>query len=155
MAKREQKPVYINNDMLNRAFRRNYEGDYHCIRLQVKAMLRDQTERTTDIEVLDTVSMDYNYETIHGYRNSHRTLKAGHPFERLDDHEYLRSIGAAATSEEDGELHPTAAWLCLAMNTILFGIFRNISWIIEKNSILQLGGRTGSIQIRRVVREYL
>ena len=46
---------------------------------------------------------DLNYDTIHGYRNSHRTLKEGHPFERLNDHEYLRSIGAAAVSEEDGK----------------------------------------------------
>ena len=41
MAKREQKPVYINNDIFNGTFRRNYEGDYHCTRLQVKTMLRD------------------------------------------------------------------------------------------------------------------
>ena len=97
MAKREQKPVYINNDIFNGTFRRNYEGDYHCTRLQVKTMLRDQTERTMDMEVLDKVPMeDLNYDTIHGYRNSHRSLKEGHPFERLSDHEYLRSIGAAA-----------------------------------------------------------
>ena len=94
MAKREQKPVYINNDIFNGTFRRNYEGDYHCTRLQVKTMLRDQTERTMDMEVLDKVPMeDLNYDTIHGYRNSHRSLKEGHPFERLSDHEYLRSIG--------------------------------------------------------------
>ncbi len=111
MAKREQKPVYINNDIFNGTFRRNYEGDYHCTRLQVKTMLRDQTERTMDMEVLDKVPMeDLNYDTIHGYRNSHRSLKEGHPFERLSDHEYLRSIGAAAISEEDGRLHPTTRW---------------------------------------------
>ena len=75
MAKREQKPVYINADIFNGAFRRNYEGDYHCTRLQVKTMLRDQTERTMDMEVLDKVPMeDLNYDTIHGYRNSHRSL---------------------------------------------------------------------------------
>ena len=114
MAKREQKPVYINNDIFNGTFRRNYEGDYHCTRLQVKTMLRDQTERTMDMEVLDRVSMeDLNYDTIHGYRNSHRSLKEGHPFERLDDHEYLRSIGAAAISHEDGQLHPTAAGMLM------------------------------------------
>ena len=62
MAKREQKPVYINNDIFNGTFRRNYEGDYHCTRLQVKSMLRDQTERTMDMEVLDKVSLeDLNY----------------------------------------------------------------------------------------------
>ena len=114
MAKREQKPVYINDDIFNGTFRRNYEGDYHCTRLQVKTMLRDQTERTMDMEVLDKVPMeDLNYDTIHGYRNSHRSLKEGHPFERLSDHEYLRSIGAAAISEEDGQLHPTAAGMLM------------------------------------------
>ena len=114
MAKREQKPVYINNDIFNGTFRRNYEGDYHCTRLQVKTMLRDQTERTMDMEVLDKVPMkDLNYDTIYGYRNSHRSLKEGHPFERLSDHEYLRSIGAAAISEEDGQLHPTAAGMLM------------------------------------------
>ena len=41
----------------NGTFRRNYEGDYHCTRLQVKAMLRDQTERTMDMEILDKVPM--------------------------------------------------------------------------------------------------
>lgn len=65
MAKREQKPVYINNDIFNGTFRRNYEGDYHCTRLQVKTMLRDQTERTMDMEVLGKVLMeDLNYDTI-------------------------------------------------------------------------------------------
>lgn len=114
MAKREQKPVYINNDIFNGTFRRNFEGDYHCTRLQVKAMLRDQTERTMDMEILDNVPMtDLNYDTIHGYRNSHRNLKKGHPFERLDDYEYLRSIGAAAVSDEDGQLHPTAAGMLM------------------------------------------
>lgn len=94
-AKREQKTVYINDDIFAGTFRRNFEGDYHCTRLQVKTMLRDQAENTMDMEVLDEISMeDLNYETIQGYRNRHRTLKEGHPFGRLNDHEYLRSIGA-------------------------------------------------------------
>ena len=45
-AHREQKPVYINNDMFNGTFRRNWEGDYHCTRIQVKTMLRDQADDT-------------------------------------------------------------------------------------------------------------
>lgn len=114
MAKREQKPVYINNDLFGGTFRRNFEGDYHCTRLQVKTMLRDQAEQTMDMEVLDDVPMDdLNYESIQGYRNRHRTLKEGHPFQRLNDHEYLRSIGAAAISTEDKLLHPTAAGMLM------------------------------------------
>lgn len=114
MAKREQKPVYINDDLFNGTYRRNHEGDYRCTRLQVKTMLRDQSESTMDMEILDGVSMnDLNYETIHTYRNRHRLLKEGHPFERLDDHEYLRCIGAAAISNEDQKLHPTAAGMLM------------------------------------------
>ena len=114
MAKRSQKPVYINNDMFNQTYRRTYSGDYKCTRLQVKAMLRDQTENTVDMDVLEDAEMsNLNTETIQGYRNRHRTLKAGHPFERLNDAEYLRSIGAAAISKEDKRLHPTAAGMLM------------------------------------------
>ena len=44
-AKREQKPVFINDDLFGGTFRRNWEGDYHCTRLQVKTMLRRSEER--------------------------------------------------------------------------------------------------------------
>ena len=114
MAKREEKPVYINDDLFGGTYRRNHEGDYRCTRLQVKTMLRDQAENTMDMEILDDVPLeDLNYETIRGYRNRHRTLRAGHPFERLNDPEYLRSIGAAAISREDRQLHPTAAGMLM------------------------------------------
>ena len=114
MAKRDQKPVYINDDLFGSTFRRNHDGDYHCTRLQVKSMLRDQSENTMDTQVLDDTPMeDLNYETIHGYRNRHRVFKVGHPFERLSDADYLRSIGAAAISKEDKQLHPTAAGMLM------------------------------------------
>ncbi len=77
-------------------------------------MLRDQAEKTMDMEVLDDVPLeDLNYETIQGYRNRHQVLNAGHPFERLNNDEYLRSIGAAAISKEDHQLHPTAAGMLM------------------------------------------
>ncbi|MFI3171368.1 MAG: putative DNA binding domain-containing protein [Eubacteriales bacterium] len=114
MAKRNQKPVYINNDMFTGTYRRTYSGDYKCTRLQVKAMLRDQTENTMDMDILDNAEIsELNQETIQGYRNRHRILKVGHPFERLNDEEYLRSIGAAAIAKEDNRLHPTAAGMLM------------------------------------------
>ena len=114
MAKREQKPVYINNDLMGGTFRRDGEGDYHCTPAQIKAMLRDQTEDTMDMILLEDVPLEeLNQETIQGYRNRHRTLKEGHPFGRLNDAEYLRSIGAAALSRMDGKFHPTAAGMLM------------------------------------------
>ena len=111
---REQKPVYINNDLMGGTFRRDGEGDYHCTSAQIKAMLRDQTEDTMDMILLEDVPLEeLNQETIRGYRNRHRTLKEGHPFGQLENAEYLRSIGAAALSRKDGKLHPTAAGMLM------------------------------------------
>ena len=116
-AKREQKPVYINDDLFGGTFRRNWEGDYHCTRLQVKTMLRDQAEETMDMEVLDEAEIEeLNQDSIRGYRNSHKSFKPGHPFERLCDDEYLRVIGAAGLSKEDKRLHPTAAGMLMFGN---------------------------------------
>lgn len=33
IAKREQKPIFINDDLFGGTFRRNWEGDYHCTKL--------------------------------------------------------------------------------------------------------------------------
>ncbi len=40
-ARREDKPVFINGDMWNGTYRRDWEGDYHCSKEAVLAMLRD------------------------------------------------------------------------------------------------------------------
>lgn len=80
-AKREQKPVYINDDLFGGTFRRNWEGDYHCTRLQIKTILWDQTEETMDMEALEEAEMkDLNQDSVRGYRNSHKSFKPGHPF---------------------------------------------------------------------------
>lgn len=93
---RYTKPVYINNDMFGGTFRRNFEGDYRCTRIQVKTMLRDQADDTIDMAILDTLTMDiFNNDSVRGYRNTFASRKDGHPFLRLDDNEFLRSIGAA------------------------------------------------------------
>lgn len=116
-ARREQKPVYINDDMFGGTFRRNWEGDYHCSRIQVKTMLRDQADDTIDMSVLDSLGMNiFNTDSVRGYRNNFAALKDGHPFLRLDDNEFLRSIGAAGFSDKDNMLHPTAAGLLMFGN---------------------------------------
>lgn len=114
MARREDKPVYINGDMFKGTFRRDGEGDYHCTRAEVKAMLRDQTEETSDMKVLEDMEMaDLNIETVHAYRNRHAAYRSDHVWETLTDDEYLERIGAAKQSRQDGKLHPTAAGLLM------------------------------------------
>lgn len=113
-AKREVKPIYINKDVFNGTFRRNWEGDYHCEKSEVLAMLRDQPEITSDMKVLDNVLTDVlDLETLHSYRNRHMAFKPGHTWEKYDDLKYMENIGAVAESNVDGKLHPTAAGLLM------------------------------------------
>ena len=75
MAKREEKPVYLNNDIFKNTYRRNWEGDYRCAVIEVKAMLRDQTENTMDMNVIETLFVNQlNMESVHGYRNRHHSF---------------------------------------------------------------------------------
>ena len=59
MAKREQKPIYINNDIFRGTYKRTHTGDYHCSHSQVKSMLRDQIEETMDMHIIENMSLKY------------------------------------------------------------------------------------------------
>ncbi len=116
-AKREQKPVYVGEDMFKGTYRRNWEGDYHCTSSEVKSMLRDQTEETMDMKVLEDMQMDVlNIETVHSYRNRHMAYRREHVWEQLCDEDYLERIGAARVLRTDNKLHPTAAGLLMFGN---------------------------------------
>lgn len=113
-ADRSVKPVYINGDIWSGTYRRDWEGDYHCSREEIKAMLRDQPENTMDMIVLDDFSLDdLSQESVQGYRNYRASVKSGHVWEKLSNDDYLEKIGAAAFSKNDGKLHPTAAGLLM------------------------------------------
>lgn len=47
-APRDERPVYINNDLFGGTYRRRGEGDYRCMRQEISAMLRDQGAETMD-----------------------------------------------------------------------------------------------------------
>ena len=112
-AERSQKPIFLNEDLFGSTFRRNWEGDYHCTANEVRARVRDETEETMDMKVMEDMTIDQlNMESVHGYRNRHRTLKVAHPWNEKSDDEYLEMIGAAR-KDKDGVFHPTAAGLLM------------------------------------------
>lgn len=77
-------------------------------------MLRDQTEDTMDMKILENMQMDVlNMETVHAYRNRHMAYRREHVWEQLKDEDYLERIGAARVLSADGKLHPTAAGLLM------------------------------------------
>ena len=94
MAKREQKPVYINDDLFNGTFRRNHEGDYHCTEDEVKAMLRDASDSGIDGGLLDGFSMeDIDLNTLKAYRIEYEHHNPDHVWNSLEDKEFLRNLG--------------------------------------------------------------
>ena len=113
-AARSQKPIFINNDLMKGSYRRNHEGDYRCTPAAVRAMLRDEPEQTSDMKILENFSMnDFSLDTVTRYRNVHKVEKPDHPWKELSNEDFLERLGAAAYSDTDGKLHPTAAGLLM------------------------------------------
>lgn len=112
-ADRQDKPVYIGLDPFSGSYRRNGEGDYHCSRDEVRAMMRDQAEVTQDARVMEKMTMDvFAPDTIQRYRRQMETLRPGHVWSDLENREFLHRIGAMARDEQ-GVLRPTAAGLLM------------------------------------------
>ena len=120
-AERQDRPVYVGEDVFRGTFRRNGEGDYRCSREAVKAMIRDQGEITADACMLEKRAVtDLNADTLRRYRTLFANLHPDHVWNRLPDDEFLMKIGAAKRGG-DHKVHPTVAGLvCFAdFNTIM------------------------------------
>ena len=112
-AKREQKPVYINNDLFGGCYRRDWEGDYHCSKAEIKGMLRDAADETEDMKIVEQFDVSViDTESLKGFRNHHKSYRPEHVFNNLPWEEYLERIGAAGYGEDD-KLHPTTAGLLM------------------------------------------
>jgi predicted HTH transcriptional regulator len=104
--------VYINNNLLGGAYRRNAEGDYRCSEAEVKAMLRDQSEIPSDGLAIDELNwQDLDRESINRYRNCFKSLKPVHVWNTLETDEFLQKIGAAKKKEQS--IKPTIAGLVM------------------------------------------
>ncbi len=118
---RQNKPVYIGEDMFKGTFKRNHEGDYLCTKEEIKAMIRDQSDTSADSLVLDKLSLSvFCPDSVQSYRNRFRALREDHFWNRLEDEEFLMKIGAARIAETDGKIHPTLGGL------IFFGEYMDI-----------------------------
>ena len=112
-ADRDVKPVYIGRDMFRGTFKRNHEGDYHCTKAEIQAMLRDQPRITMDMKLLDNLSIDdYDQDSVKNYRVWFESEHPGHAWNKMNNSEFLEMIGAAKVSRDD-TLRPTGAGLLM------------------------------------------
>ncbi|NCC99126.1 MAG: AAA family ATPase [Bacteroidia bacterium] len=89
-----QRPIYINDNMMNGSFKRNYEGDYHCTEDDVKAMIRDANDSGNDGVLMENFTMDdIDKNTLNAYRNRFRTANQDHVWNDYNDKEFLINMG--------------------------------------------------------------
>ncbi|MCL2221459.1 MAG: putative DNA binding domain-containing protein [Oscillospiraceae bacterium] len=112
-ADRRDRPIYIGADPFAGSYRRNGEGDYHCSKDEVRNMMRDQSDISQDLRVLEQLGLDaFDYESVRRYRIRWQTLRPNHVWENLEDEDFLHKIGCVGRAES-GTIHPTAAGILM------------------------------------------
>ena len=120
-AERYDRPVYVGQNINRGTYRRNNDGDYKCSNSEIKSMLRDQSDKSSDNTVLENLELNsFCNDSIKKYRMMFNNLKPNHIWSSLTNQEFLLKIGAARISQKDGIIHPTLAGL------IFFGYYNEI-----------------------------
>lgn len=93
-ATRQERPLFKGENPYKGTFIRNFEGDYRCDEAKVKRMIVEQLDESRDVRLLEGYTLDdIDLESLSNYRNIFGVLKPDHPWNVLDDLEFLRSIG--------------------------------------------------------------
>ena len=113
-AKREERPIHKGENPLKGTFLRNFEGDYKCSDETVKRMLIEQIEDSRDNRLLEEYDFsDLTLESLAAYRNLLVSSKPTHPWNTLDNVEFLRCIGAWKKDRQTGKEGLTLAGLLM------------------------------------------
>jgi predicted HTH transcriptional regulator len=120
-ASRTQRPVYVGQNPMVGTYRRNYEGDYHCDAETVRRMMAERVEESRDSRILQGyVFDDLESTTFKAYRNQFQARQPDHPWNSLDNVEFLRNLGGWRRDRVSSEEGVTLAGL------LMFGRLRAI-----------------------------
>lgn len=82
-------------------------------RSEIYAILNDMLNESTDRNIVeDVLWFDLSLDTINSYRKRHKIHYPSHPWENLDDAQYLIRIGAAGEGRDD-KVHATLEGLLM------------------------------------------
>lgn len=110
------RPIYINGNLSKGTYRRNHEGDYHCTEQELRMMVRDANESGNDGMLLEYYTMDdVDIDTLKRFRQVFQNLHPNHPWESLDDKEFLMKFGGYGKDRKTGK-----EWLTMA-GLLMFG----------------------------------
>lgn len=110
----EERPVYINNNLMRGTYRRRHEGDYHCPEPVIRMMLRDACDDGNDRMFLEHYTMDdIDIPTLEAYRNMFRVANLEHVWNGLDHTEFLKQLGGYTVNRASGKEGLTMAGLLM------------------------------------------
>ncbi|HFZ8994701.1 TPA: helix-turn-helix domain-containing protein [Citrobacter freundii] len=114
VARREQKPVYLNNQPMMETYIRRHEGDCHCSEEQIKRMLAEQVEDSRDDRILVGFDFsDIDQDSLRAWRNLFAVAKPQHPWLELDLIDLFRNIGGWRKNRQSGEEGITLAGILM------------------------------------------
>lgn len=88
------RPVYKGENPYKGTFKRNHEGDYHAKEYEVRAMIRDQSDKGNDSTILEGYHMDdIDPDTLKRYRIMFNNCNPDHVWRELDDKSFLEMLG--------------------------------------------------------------
>ncbi|TSJ53589.1 AAA family ATPase [Atlantibacter subterranea] len=113
-ARREQKPVYLNNQPMTETYIRRHEGDCHCSEEQIKRMLAEQVEDSRDDRILVGFNFsDIDQDSLRAYRNLFAIAKPQHPWLELELIDLFWNIGGWRKNRQSGEEGVTLAGILM------------------------------------------
>ena len=114
------KPVYLNGNPFGNTYRRNHEGDYRCTDTEVRLMVADAESQghSFDSKILTNYTIDdIDMATLRAYRQRFLLRHENHPWNELDDMQFLTKIGAYYVNREDGSEGFTRAGILMLGKT--------------------------------------
>lgn len=114
-ATRKQRPVHLTrNPFAGHTYRRLNEGDRSLPDDEVKRMLAEQVEDSRDDRVLHGYDIqDLDITSFRAYRQVFANREPGHPWNAIDDAEFLRRVGGRRQDRETGAQGLTVAGLLM------------------------------------------
>lgn len=114
-ATRKQRPVYLStNPFAGNTYRRLNDGDRHLPDEEVKRMLAEQVEDSRDDRIVPGFGFeDLNIETFRAYRQVFANRDPNHPWNAVEDIEFLRQLGGWRKERESGKSGLTQAGLLM------------------------------------------
>ncbi len=114
-ATRKQRPVHLTtNPFAGHTYRRLNDGDRPLLDDEVRRMIAEQVEDSRDDRILRGYDFgDLCMETFRAYRQVFANREPGHPWNALEDLEFLRQLGGWRKDRETGESGVTLAGLLM------------------------------------------